>query len=220
MQKSPSTRSLSALPEPDELERLCKSLATLDAILSPEWDQRYYSFNCKWDVDTKLASMRDGSGDSFVVLFGPVGVIIKGDAHESIFAKYSVDMRTPWPGVVDTVPKDFDDFLSEPAFSANEATFCVWRKRPDATWKIGNVQFPPGDDPDGSADLLRILDGNPKTYKTWSEEYYDRTVPVGLIKYIYEHKPLTTSFISKLNPNTNAEGLSKDIKEIGYPRLM
>lgn len=40
-----STRQLGALPDIATLERLCQSLALLDAILSREWEYRYYSFN-------------------------------------------------------------------------------------------------------------------------------------------------------------------------------
>jgi hypothetical protein len=42
--KHPSTRSPDDLPSIDDLIRLSKGLAMLDAILSPEWDYRYYSF--------------------------------------------------------------------------------------------------------------------------------------------------------------------------------
>ncbi len=40
-----STRDLSQLPDVDPLRRLMQSLAMLDAILSPDWELRYYSFN-------------------------------------------------------------------------------------------------------------------------------------------------------------------------------
>ena len=46
----PSTRNRSALPEPGDLRRLSQSLAMLDAILCPEWQYRYHSFNASWAV--------------------------------------------------------------------------------------------------------------------------------------------------------------------------
>jgi hypothetical protein len=39
---------LATIPNVETLKKLCQSLATLDAIISPEWDYRYYSFNSKW----------------------------------------------------------------------------------------------------------------------------------------------------------------------------
>src|SRR5262249_20272971 len=59
-----STRNL-ALPAIDDLRNLCQVIATLDAILSPEWEWRYYSFNSKWSAGAMCASMRNGSGDEF-----------------------------------------------------------------------------------------------------------------------------------------------------------
>jgi hypothetical protein len=43
-----STRDLSSLPDVDGLRKLLQTLATLDAILCPEWQYRYYSFNRAW----------------------------------------------------------------------------------------------------------------------------------------------------------------------------
>lgn len=40
-----SSRDLSGLPDVPALRRLMQSLAMLDAILSPEWEYRYFSFN-------------------------------------------------------------------------------------------------------------------------------------------------------------------------------
>ena len=37
-------------------------MAMLDAILSPEWDCRYYSFNAGWSPDEQMGSMRERLG--------------------------------------------------------------------------------------------------------------------------------------------------------------
>ena len=41
--KAPITKL--SLPLPQELGRICKGLAALDAMLMEEWQDRYYSFN-------------------------------------------------------------------------------------------------------------------------------------------------------------------------------
>ena len=51
------------LPSIQEVRRIAQSLAMLDAILSPEWDDRYHSFNSAWGLNEEMASMRNGSGD-------------------------------------------------------------------------------------------------------------------------------------------------------------
>lgn len=220
LQQMISTRNLGELPRINKLKQICQSLAMLDAILSPEWELRYYSFNAKWSPDSMLASMKTGSGDSFCILFCPAGAVIKGDAHETHFEDFSVETGKPWPGVLDTVPKDFTYFLDEPAFSVQESTFCIWRKKMDHAWNIGEIKFPDEDDPDGSADLLAILDGDPKGYKNWGEEYYDQSIPISCVKHIYEHKPITPEVVKRLNPNIEVADLADDMNEIGYPQML
>lgn len=78
-----STRDLSLLPDVDGLRRTWQSMAMLDAILCPEWQFRYYSFNAAWAVGEQMGSMRDGSGDDLFAHFGPVGCWLKGFAHEA-----------------------------------------------------------------------------------------------------------------------------------------
>lgn len=60
-----------------------RSLAMLDAILSPEWEYRYYSFNSKWAEGELMGSMRSGCGDYWFALFCSAGVALHGIAHEA-----------------------------------------------------------------------------------------------------------------------------------------
>ena len=100
----PSTQSLESLPTIDGLIQLCKALAMLDAILSPEWDYRYYSFNSKWGPGEMMASMRNGSGDEYFILFNEHLAAMKGFDHESIMSPWISDDRRIWPGMYDKVP--------------------------------------------------------------------------------------------------------------------
>jgi hypothetical protein len=122
---------LNALPEIEALRKLSQSLAMLDAILSPEWEYRYYSFDSKWSADEMMASMRNGSGDGYFILFNQHGAIIKGFAHESLMSPWVSESEQVWPGVLDEAPSEFQSFLQEPAFSITEATFCIWRRSGD-----------------------------------------------------------------------------------------
>ena len=69
-----STRDLSGLGSLGTVERVAQSIAVLDAILSPEWEYRFFSFNAAWDSTKRerMASMRDGSGDDYFAVFSPV----------------------------------------------------------------------------------------------------------------------------------------------------
>jgi hypothetical protein len=193
-----------------------QSLAMLDAILSPEWVNRYYSFNAHWGTGKAMASMRDGSGDELFVLFTSTGAILKGFAHEAPMSPYAEDPPTIWPGVLDSVPVAFADFLNEPAFSLLDTTFCIWRTYNDVAWQRGNIEFPEGKDPDGSADLLEMLTGDPQTYQTWAEYYYGCPVSLSAVTSIYKHCPLTRELVIELNPNVLIQALAQDIQDIEY----
>ena len=211
-----SSKNLRLLPKIKELEKLSQALAMLDAILSPEWDYRYYSFCANWGEKENLASMRNGSGDDYFILFSEVGAIIKGFAHESPMTPYANERKEIWPGILTNVPKEFTTFLSEAAFSLDDTTFCIWRKYSDLSWKTGNITFPEGDDPDGSEDLLFILDSNPLTYKLWAEDYYEKPIPLSCVEHIFNHLPLNNDVIFALNSSLSLANLQNDILEIAY----
>jgi hypothetical protein len=102
-----STRDLSDLPDLERLEKLSQSIAMLDAILSPEWDYRYFSFNSKWDESKleRMASMRNGSGDEYFLIFSPQGAIMKGFDHESAMSPWSRVPKEVWPECSRTYPQ-------------------------------------------------------------------------------------------------------------------
>lgn len=231
---------LTSLPDVESLKRLSQSLAILDAILSPDWESRYYSFNSKWSDGEMMASMRDGSGDDYFILFNSHGAIIKGFAHESPMSPFGNEPPKVWRGVLDDVPIEFQDFLSEPAFSIEATTFCTWRRYSDSSWQIGDIAYPKEldprtieavqalqqtsgvvyptlDDPDGSEELLSILDGEPSTYHGFATYYFEKEISLSAVQHIYEHKSLIQEIISELNAEVSEDKLRDDIEEIGYP---
>lgn len=212
-----STRDLKALPGVEALRRLSQSLAMLDAILSPEWEYRYHSFNSQWSEGEEMASMRNGCGDEYFLLFNAAGAILKGFAHESPMTPYSCKPPKLRAGLFESVPKEFASFLGEPAFDMESTTFCIWRRYEDSAWQCGGIEFPEEEDPDGSQALLSLLDGKPQTYKGWAEEYYETKIPELAVREIYEHRPLTSELINQLNPQLSLAELQGDIEEIGWP---
>jgi len=192
-------------------------MAMLDAIISPEWDGRYYSFNAKWSAKEQMGSMKNGSGDDLFVLFNRTGCWIKGFAHEAAMTPHRTKLQRVWPGVLDSVPPDFGKCLKEPAFSVEDTTFCIWRRHVDSSWQKGEITFPEsGSDPDGSQYLLSPLDGQPDTYQDWAEGYYERDVSLEAVIHIYAHRPITSEVIAQLNPDMTLAGIRSDIHEIGY----
>jgi hypothetical protein len=68
-----SSRNLSELPAPDELERRCQALAVLEAILCPEPRWRYYSFDAAFAPGERAATMDSATGDGWLIWFAPQG---------------------------------------------------------------------------------------------------------------------------------------------------
>jgi hypothetical protein len=209
---------LAALPDVAGLRKLTQSLAMLDAIMCPEWEDRYYSFNSKWNEGEMMASMRNGSGDEYFIRFDSHGAIMKGFAHESPMSPWATDEKKLWPGIFEELPDEFQSFLSEPAFFIDATTFCVWRRYVDSSWQVGKIDYPDGADPDGSQFMLLILDGQASTYQEFAEWYYEKSLKPDAVEHIYRHEPLTNEVVAQLNNEITLDSLTADIEQIGYPR--
>lgn len=211
----PAADYRSVLPEIEILKRRCQTLAVLDAILCPEWEYRYFSFNSTWGEGEMMASMRNGEGDDWLIYFTPPGAIIKGFVHSAPMAQ-----DCPWPGVVENVPRAFANFLEDSVFSIEKTTFCLWRLVDGDGWQSGEVADIPGEDqadPDGSSLLLPFLDGNPETYRKWGEEYFGTRLNPRAIEHIYGYEPLNPFIVRALNADIRLDEVREEIAEIGYP---
>lgn len=212
------TSILTSLPNPDILRRKAQSVALLDAIMSPDWQYRYYSFNSKWSAGEMMASMRNGCGDNFFILFTQDGAILKGLAHETPISPWAREDKSLWPGIFEGVPTEFAEFLTEPAFDIPNTTYCLWRLHNDESWRMGSVQNPDDDGTrDGSEEHLTIFIGGPEAYQAYALEYYEKNLPIESLKQIYDHVPLSDELVRSLNPEVNVPSLRPDLDEIGYP---
>lgn len=210
----PSTRHPEALGEIAALRRLTQALAMLEAILCPEWQYRFYSFNSRWAPGEQMASMRDGCGDEWFLLFDSAGAVIKGLAHESVLAQQTAFAAR----IQQVVPPEFGPFLREAAFTMERASFCLWRRHKEDAWNVVSPGggLPPGDG-DGSAGLLAILDGDPATYQGWARDYHEREVALAAVRAIYGHTPLGVDLLRELNPDLTSGDVAAEAAEIGYP---
>jgi hypothetical protein len=208
-----STQNLTLLPEIDRLKQLCQAIAALDAIISPEWEYRYFSYDSNWGPGEECASMRDGQGDEYLILFNASGAMINGMAQEI----------EPWEPDAQQIPVAFHEFIFGEPVKSIGATFCVWRKYGDAEWQAGHPYLAEDDpDGDGSESLLFMLDDHPQTYKNWAESYYEGELavelPLRILQQVYEGKTLNHQMVVDLNPQLwDWKSLKSDLDEIGYP---
>ncbi|WP_062651656.1 hypothetical protein [Streptomyces maremycinicus] len=211
------------LPGIADLRDLCRALAMLDAILSPEWESRYYSMNTKWADGEEMASMRNGSGNEYSIVFSSAGAYIRGFDHEAPMSPYGNDGE-PWPGVIDEVPEPFKPFVEEPAFTDEDGvsvvTACLWRGLTDDRWHHGTIDFPDSAvDPDGAAGLFELLvDRSPEAFQRFAEDYYEVPVDLEAVSQVYALQPLLPELVSSLNPGVSLSDLAQDIREVGYPQ--
>lgn len=204
-----STTNYAALPTGPALQRLCQALAVLDAINSPDWEYRYYSYNPVWSENEAMLEMRDGEGDQMLVLFRPEGCVINGYLHEYDQPDKAQATRG--------LPAAFDDFMFGEPVASIGTTFCLWYT-PAHGWQTGVVE----NEDDGSEELLYIFDNQPATYAEWATDYYlDETdrppITPAAVAPLYHHKTLTKPMVLALNPELEDwTMLAADLQEIGY----
>lgn len=205
-----STKNYSLLPNFKQLKAVCKAISVLDAIISQEWEYRYYSYNAKWGEHEECFEMRDGSGDHMLILFCEAGCVINGIAHE---------YKQPDKAIVtEGLPAVFNEFIFGEPVQSLGTTFCLW------TTSFNQWQSGPLDNyEDGSEDLLNIFDDEPQTYIDWASDYFeegckDAGISLETVTQIYEGQPLTKAMVlSVVNDLEDWELLRKDLDEIGYP---
>ncbi len=145
----------------------------LDAILMPEWEHRYFSFNGAWAPGKRMASMRNGSGDDRFTCFSADGVFFKAFWH----AYAREDPERVFAGL----PERLTPELAEPAFSNDRVTFGGWHD--GGTWTLRGNAEPVADD-------LAILGGDPARYREYAAEYFEVDVPLDVIAHVLAVRPL------------------------------
>ncbi|MFD2720939.1 hypothetical protein ACFST9_19620 [Hymenobacter monticola] len=205
-----STQDYSVLPDAATLKTLCKALAALDAINSPDWEYRYYSYNADWAEGEEVLTMRDGEGDEMLILFRAEGCVINGFLHE-----YDQPDKAR---ITRGLPTYFDDFIFGEPVNSIGSTFCLWYT-PAHGWQTGVLE----DEEDGSEELLSIFDGNPETYAEWADEYYgdetDRSpMDVAAVAQVYQGATLTKELaLCIVDKVEDWQQLAEDLQAIGYP---
>lgn len=205
-----STKDHTLLPDANKLRSICKAISVLDAILSQEWEYRYYSYNNNWSDHEEFFEMRDGSGDQMLVLFAQNDCVINGFAQE-----YKQQNKQ---NLTENLPSIFNEFISgEPANSIG-TTFCLWTTE-QKNWHTGQLE----NFEDNSEEMLNIFDGDPQTYIDWATEYFEESykesgIPLETVKKIYAGQILTKKMVlSIVDEVEDWEQLEADLNEIGYP---
>jgi len=187
---------------------MMQSMATLDAIFCPEWQDRYYSFDSGWGPSEQMGSIRNGSGDDLFVLFNESGCFLKGFSHEFTQKEFTPDMF--YKNVADA----FKAAVSEPAFSTHNVSFCAWHMSDGESWENSvkdedldpNVFF-----------LIQDLDGKASTYLKFLINYHEMEADLVSLQAVFDHKVMTRELTKALNSEIDFSSLVSDLTQIGYP---
>ncbi len=193
---------VATLPAPAELERICKGIATLDAILSEDWESRYYSFDACWDKKAKhrMASMRNGSGDDWFIVFTPTGTFVKSFWHE--YKRASAD------AIYAGLPKALAKQRKENAFMLDDGvTFGGFHD--GTSWTLRGNAKP-------LAEELAILSGDPAAYRSYVAAYFEQKIPLAVVEHVLAGKKLDAKLVARITKEQTLADLKSELADIGY----
>jgi hypothetical protein len=201
-----STKDYSLLPDRKSLQSICKAISVLDAIISLDWEYRYYSYNSKWGNNEQCFQMHNGSGDEMHILFREDGCVINGFAHE-----YEQQNKEQ---LIQHLPSIFNEFIFGEPVNSIGTTFCLWTSEFQG-WQVGQIKSYN----DGSEKMLFIFDGKSQTYIDWATEYFEKdNIPLKIVTEIYNKQTLSKEMVlSIVDEVEDWEQLINDLAEIDYP---
>lgn len=193
-------KDIEFLPSISEVKKRSQALALLDAIIMPDWEYRYFSFNNNWDGNNKesMASMRDGSGGEYFFHF------TKGGVAGKILDVSEIPNKE---AALKALPDCFDSFKNEEAFNNTHASFFCWRTESDNQW----FSYP---DDLSQYPFMNFIVGGSSVYQSWAETYYETTFENSILESIFASLSIDANQLEKMNPEITMDDLSEDIQEI------
>ena len=175
-----------------------QALALADAIFSPEWEYRYFSFNAAWDKQNHemMASFRNGEGDEYFILIAEQQVIAKIFAH-----------HLPSPIDWKQIPNQFPSFKNEVAFDLNNSSYVFWGEH--APLRFSVIPQALDDYP-----FLNFIVQSVEQYWQWAQDYYEIDIDLDVLKQVFHTLKITQTQLSILNPELTLNDLQQDLIEI------
>lgn len=208
------------LPDIATVRRRSLAMAMVDAIVEADASMRYYHFDPAWSATEEMASMDNGSGDEYSIVFSSAGAYLRGFDHESPMSPWARNDLAPWPGVVTDVPPTLVEYVTEPAFTLDgvpSVTVCLWRETDDESWHAGDITWPTRGT-DGADWMLGLLaDGTPERYRSWAAQYYETDLSIDLLRDVYDLIPLTPAIVHGLAPRSDWDRVAGEAATMGYP---
>ncbi len=182
-----------------ELRQKLKTLAMLDAIIEPEWQYRYFSYNSKWSDTEEMGSLRDGSGGEWYLwTSGPLAGYKCLSPDDGLMTDLENEKAK--------IPSIYRAFVTEPAFSMDQAT-CIWYLNESEWVKLGlPVKW--------LIDLETISKWHATDYHAWATDYYEKEIDLSVLEKLFEGK-FSDELAMGLNPEIDMSELNTELEEIG-----
>lgn len=183
----------------EKLRNKLKALALLDAIIEQEWEYRYFSYNTKWSDTEEMGSLRDGSGGEWFLW-------TSGELAGYKCLSPEDGLMSELESVKSSASSGFSSFITEPAFSMDQAT-CIWFLENSQWVKHGNsVNY--------LIDLETVSNWEASDYQNWATEYYEREIDLETVSKILSGQ-FNEVLAKKLNPEIEINQLLTELPEIG-----
>ncbi|HBC3450894.1 TPA: hypothetical protein KDY51_004810 [Vibrio parahaemolyticus] len=183
----------------NQLKNKLKQLALLNAIIEPEWEYRYFSYNSEWSGDEEMASLRDSCGGEWFIWFS-------GDL-------VGFKCTSPVDGLVDefqqllqAFPQCYSEFVREPAFTMQTGS-AAWYLHLDRLVKFG---FDINDLPTPET----ILKMSASDFCAFADSTYEVELSQQIVQSIFDGDFNVESAI-ELNPEVEVSELLAELPQLG-----
>ena len=188
------------IPDLKTLARTIQGFSFCDALLEPDWDLRYFSYDAGWNSAKReaMGSVRNGHGLEIFFLFSNGFAI--GKIFDGAGCNVSMD-------IIQSLPETFESFKSEPAFGLNEVTFLAWSTSADENWSFfpSKATLP---------DVFSVFSGGIEAYHQWAEDYYGRKIDKTALFQAFYTLEIDQETLQKLETVLSLAEIQEELKTI------
>ncbi len=206
------------LARPADLERVSRAVAALDVVLVPESYFRLFGYQPNWSPGQRLATMDNGSGDEYQIVFQDDAAVVRVFDHESDLSPWTNPNGELAAGLLDGFPTRLRPIIDEPAFRSGvgpavELTFCAWWVPQEGRWASGTTATD-----GGASELLEVvLDPRPSSYCKYATNYLEVDVDPQAVEAFYDLRPTTPFALRALNPDVDLSVAFAELRAMDYP---
>lgn len=208
------------LPPARQVQQRVQALAAIDTVMSPLWDERYFSFDACWDpaAGEQLGSMRNGQGDAWQILFTKHGLAILAATRAEVARAMRARRLEALAGSVPLEVREvFGSFFGEPAFEVGLASLIAWTSQDvEQGWSVVAFEdsWPREVAPGG---LLEPLLWSPSACAAWVHDYWEVGISKDVVSEILSLHPMDKGLLARAMSRRPFEDVCAELRSIGYP---